>query len=173
MLVLPCLYQLLSTVKLHLWPLPDFSQTCFPGTGALSGWSCRCRCARPRAGDAAGWAQCPSGRAARGALPVSVPQHRSSLPAGPGAGEGMGAATTLPGEGRGCPRAAPQPGARSSAGTAQPTGRGMLLKGQFFQYSSNLEYEYYFESVIFHNSHRVTTVSDCSFSFCLCLCITL
>lgn len=111
-------------------PTPVYSQTSplavarllselFPiwaGTGALSARHCRCGCAP-------GWA------AARGALAVLCAAAPHSSPRRlRGCRLEWERAEPSPYTGHGGPRAAPQPGARSSDGTAQPTGRGMTFQ---------------------------------------------
>lgn len=153
MLVLPYLYQLLSTANFHLWLLPDLSQTSslvWAGTGVLSARHCRCGSASPAQVTLGLSAACPSEglsvccgsllqgwdvmgalttfplRSQRGCLSELCAQHRGS-PAAHGAGMQWECSPPSPCAGHGCPRVAPQLRACSSDGTAQPTGIGMTF----------------------------------------------
>lgn len=75
MLVLPCLYQLLSTAKLHPWLLPDFSQSCSPSEQALE----------PSQPGTVAVAVLRAERQRGEHSLCSVPQPRTPLPAGSGA----------------------------------------------------------------------------------------
>lgn len=110
----------LSTAELHLWLLPDFSQTCSPTEQAPE---------PSQPGTAA--AAVLGAERQRGQHPCTLCHGPAAVsPQARGLQGGMGMerewAVPSPRAGRGCPRAAPPLGTGSSDGTTQPTGTGMI-----------------------------------------------